>query len=534
MSFIPADDTWPDVSSIVLQSNGKILIGGQFISYGSTKRHRIARLNSDGTLDTSFDPGNGADSGIYSVVLQSNGKILIAGDFNYYNGTRCSHIARLNSDGTLDTSFDSGSDTNSDIFSMALQSDGKVLIGGYFTTYNGIINNHLARLNGDGTLDTSFDPGDGVNGSVSSIVIKNNGKILIGGEFSSSNGTPSHHLAKLNGAGILDTSFDPRNGVNSSISTMALQSDRKIIISGTVSSNGLDLVYIARLNSDGTLDTSFDSGDGPDYNINAITIQSNGKILIGGDFTTYNGISRARIARLNNDGSLDTSFDPGDGVDSSIYSMAIQSDEKILISGYFSSYDGTSRNGIARINSDGTLDTSFDPGDGIDVSSSEIFSTIIQSNGKILIGGNFVSYDGTARIGIARLNSDGALDTSFDPGDGIDTNRFYITSVVLQSNGKILIGGNFTSYNGIGRVDIAKLNSDGSLDTSFNPGVSVGSSGCIYSMAIQGDGKILVGGWFSSYNSISHSNIARLNSDGSLDNNYTGGFNSGVNTILIY
>ena len=127
-----------------------------------------AALAQAGSLDLTFDPGDGADSTIRSVVLQPDGKILIAGDFTSYEGTSRNHIARLNADGSLDTSFDPGTGTNDDTehdepggYPIAVQADGKILIGGHFTNYNGTARNRIARLNADGSLDPSFDPGAG-------------------------------------------------------------------------------------------------------------------------------------------------------------------------------------------------------------------------------------------------------------------------------------------------------------------------------------------------------------------------------------
>jgi uncharacterized delta-60 repeat protein len=356
------------------------------------------------------------------------------------------------SDGSLDTSFDPGTGTNNYIYSTTIQSDGKIIIGGGFTTYNGTGRNRIARLNTDGSLETSFDPGTGANNYIRSTTIQSDGKIIIGGGFTTYNGTGRNRIACLN--------------------------------------------------TDGSLDTSFDLGTGTDGGIESIALQSDGKIIIVGNFTTYNGTARNRIARLNTDGSLDTSFDPGTGANTTIRSTYIQSDGKIIIVGNFTTYNGTARNRIARLNTDGSLDTSFDPGTG---ANSVISTTTLQIDGKIIIVGNFTTYNGTARNRIARLNTDGSLDTSFDPGTGTNNSIF---STTLQSDGKIIIGGVFTTYNGTARNRIARLNTDGSLDTSFDLGT--GTDGGIESIALQSDGKIIIGGWFSTYNGTARNRIARL------------------------
>jgi uncharacterized delta-60 repeat protein len=221
---------------------------------------------------------------------------------------------------------------------------------------------------------------------------------------------------------------------------------------------------------DGSNDLSFNAdkinlGDGPNSTIQTTAIQADGKIIIGGFFTSYNGTAINRIARLNADGSLDTGFNPGMGANNTITTTAIQADGKIIIGGGFTSYNGTAINLIARLNADGSLDTSFNPGTG---ANSAITTTAIQADGKIIIGGAFTSYNGTAINRIARLNADGSLDTGFNPGMGANNT---ISTTAIQADGKIIIGGAFTSYNGtVARNRIARLNADGSLDTGFNPG----------------------------------------------------------------
>ena len=304
-----------------------------------------------GDLDASFNPGSGASYSVYSIALQPDGKVLIGGLFTSYNGTSRYRMARLNADGSLDASFNPGSGANNNVYSIALQPDGKILIGGEFISYNGTYRNYLTRLNADGSLDASFNPGTGASYTVYSIALQPDGKILIGGSFTSYNGT-----------------------------------SRK---------------YIARLNADGTLDASFNPGTGANGYVNSIALQPDGKVLIGGEFASYNRTTRRRIARLNADGSLDASFNPGSGANGSVYSIALQPDGKVLIGGYFTSYNGTSRNRIARLNADGSLDASFNPGTG---ASSTVYPIALQPDGKVLIGGYFTSYNGMGRNRIARIH----------------------------------------------------------------------------------------------------------------------------------
>jgi len=363
-----------------------------------------AQAQTDGTLDTSFNTGTGFDNFVRSIALQPDGKILAGGWlFTSYNGTTQNRIARLDSDGTLDTSFTIGTGFNSSVAvsSIALQPDGKILVGGGFTSYNGTTQNRIARLNPDGTLDTSFTIGTGFGGSVSAIVLQPDGKILVGGDLTSYNGTTQNRIARLNSDGTLDTSFTIGTGFNNGVFAIVLQPDGKILVGGNFTSyNGTAQNRIARLNSDGTLDTSFNTGTGFGGSVSAIVLQPDGKILVGGNFTSYNGTTQNRITRLNSDGTLDTSFNIGTGFNSGVVSIALQPDGKILMGGWFTSYNGTTQNYIARLDSDGTLNTSFNIGTGF---SNAVYEIALQPDGKILVGGWFTSYNGQTANRIVRL-----------------------------------------------------------------------------------------------------------------------------------
>ncbi|MCS6823177.1 MAG: T9SS type A sorting domain-containing protein [Cytophagaceae bacterium] len=311
----------------------------------------------DGVPDLTFNPsdigngyGDGANGVIYALALQSDGKVLIGGDFTSYNGTARNRIARLNADGSLDPTFTPGTGANNYISAISLQSDGKILIGGNFTSYNGTGRNRIARLNADGSLDPTFTPGTGANGEVHSISLQSDGKILIGGHFTSYNGTARNYIARLNANGSLDPTFTPGTGANGEVRSISLQSDGKVLIGGWFTSyNGTGRNFIARLNADGSLDATFNPGTGANSGIYAIALQSDGKVLIGGNFTSYNDTGRNRIARLNANGSLDPTFNPGTGANNTIYAIALQSDGKVLIGGTFTNYNGIGRNRIARI-----------------------------------------------------------------------------------------------------------------------------------------------------------------------------------------
>ncbi len=374
------------------------------------------------------------------------------------------------SPGSLDLSFDPGTGANTLVESIAVQADGKILIGGPFGSYNGTAINGIVRLNSDGSLDTTFDPGAGVMGHVAGqqyhvydIAIQSDGKVILAGAFHNFDNTPRDRIVRLNSDGSIDNTFDPGNGTDGEVRAIALQNDGKILIGGSFTRyyNLSSTPYIVRINPDGTKDNTFTPGNGANSAINSLAIQSDGKILIAGDFTSYDGTTRNRIARVNTDGSLDTGFDPGmgsEGVFPSVRAVRIQDDGKIIAAGYFDSFNGTSRGKIARLNADGSLDPSFDPGTGADLNA--IHKVEILSNNDLILVGGFYNYNGTSRNSIARINADGSLDTDFDPGSGCNNTG---ETLAIQSDGKVLIGGNFGMYDGTSRGHIARVYNDATI-----------------------------------------------------------------------
>jgi uncharacterized delta-60 repeat protein len=412
--------------------------------------------------------------------------------------------------GSLDPTFSTAvSGGIASVWATAVQPDGKVILGGSFTTVGtttGLSN--LVRLNADGSVDGTFNAS--TNGSVYSVTVQADGKILIGGGFTSVNGS----------------TVNSTTGVN----------------------------RIARLNADGSRDTAFNASGGvglggANGSVGSVTLQADGKILIGGYFTSVNGSTVStmtgvnRIARLNADGSRDTAFNASGGVglggaNGWVYSVTVQADGKILIGGNFTSVNGstvsttTGVNCIARLNADGSRDTAFNTSGGIGLGGANniIHSVAVQADGKILIGGRFTSVNGstvsstTGVNRIARLNADGSRDTAFNTsgGTGLGGVNDWVESLALQADGKILIGGLFTSVNGstvsstTGVNRIARLNADGSRDTAFNTSGGIGLGGAdnwVESVAVQADGKILIGGGFSSVNGTERRLLARLNND---------------------
>jgi len=363
----------------------------------------LAALDFPVTVESGFDPqaeGTWAPN-VDSILVQPDGKIVVAGDFVSLGGEPRTNLARLHPDGTLDTQFNPGSDNG--VWTLALQTDGKILVGGNFTTLGRQPRNYLGRLHADGTLDETFSPV--ANSWVRSLALQADGKILVGGDFTALGGQPRSRIGRLNADGTLDSAFNPgvsnSSGFPSSVSTLALQPDGKILVSGAFTSlGGQSRDYLGRLNPDGTLDSFFNPAIGT-Y-LNTMAVQADGKILVGGDFATF---------RLNPDGTPDSLFHPP-AMDWSdrVETLVVQADGRILVGGYFSRLAGQPRSNLGRLHPDGTVDESLNVGDV----NSQVSALALQEDGKILVGGVFDSVEGYPRYGIARLQNSAPAPRSLD------------------------------------------------------------------------------------------------------------------------
>jgi uncharacterized delta-60 repeat protein len=608
------------ISVIKKQPDGKFLIGGTFTEINGQITAAVARLNSDGTVDTTFSSpefgnGTGVGGAILAIGVQSNGKIVVGGNIFGVNNINNRKLYRLNPDGSLDNTFQSPSfDSNSTqaiVNDLEIQADDKIVAGGGFSILNGGASSNFARFNANGTLDTTFNNFTTV-GIIYNVEIQSDGKILTGGNT----------IARRNTDGSSDSSFSSPSMASATIFSIKPLSDGKIIIAGSFGSvNGFAQGNVARLNADGSLDINFNlNNSGANDLVSDVLVATDGKLIITGFFTTFNSISHQKIVRLNTDGTLDASFQNNpqfanlyakdseffadgkiligggiqigttpqlqrlntDGsVDSSInYNVALagkvreilqQPDGKILIAGQFSAVNGVKRNSLARLNLDGSLDNTFVPYFNTSFSQQIINAIALQPDGKIVIG----SFSG---VTLARLNSDGTQDTSFnlsistnsgvvdvavlpngqilaggdlilnnsqtkkilrfDSNGSLDTTfaisqpNATVYKINLQSNGKIFIGGAFTQVGASIRGRVALLSSDGSLDSTFNP--PGGANGDVYNVDVQTDGKVIVSGLFTGLNgSLNQQRIGRFNADGSLDTSFVQSVNAAVNALKI-
>jgi len=365
-SFVPPDLTFGganegSVSRVVVQPDGRIVWLGSFSAIAAVQRPGLVRLFADGTADFSFDPGTGA-------------------------GTP--------------SSFNPAVGGNSALSDMALQPDGKLLVVGSFTNFNGLIRRGAVRLNSDGSVDESFDPGAGANAPLSAAAVLNDGSILVGGAFTSFGGMPRTNLVRLSPNGSLDTAFT--TSIAQPVTSMTRQTDGKILCAAGRIQAARSSAKVLRLFADGSLDPSFTNGAGPNEVVFYAQPAPAGKVVIVGYFSSVNGTNRYRIARLNEDGGLDLSFDPAPagftlGANATAESVAVQPDGKIVLGGSFGGFSTYTRRNIMRLNTDGSIDSSFgyEPLSGAD---STVKLVTLQNDGNVLISGLFNTVNGVTFI----------------------------------------------------------------------------------------------------------------------------------------
>lgn len=540
------------VSALVLQPDGRLLLGGSFTSLVpnggvSLTRSYVARLNVDGTVDSSFQVQVNKD--VQALGLQGDGRIVIGGIFTQLRVNSLTavvnrnRVARLNADGTPDTTLDPAG--TGLVTVQAIQSDGKIVIGGSFGIMGGLTRNYLARLNVDGTVDTAFKPV--INSPVGSIAIQADQSILIGGSFTNIDGIAQSFLARLKPDGSLDTSFVPM--MASTVSAIAVQSDGKIIVSGAflgITPAGGEFAarnHFARLTSTGALDPDFNPNS--DGSANVITVLGDGKILVGGDFGGFapnNGTSvlRSYSAKLNSDGTVDTTYDPQPN--GPVRAQVVQDDGKIVLAGEFVTIAPkgaapTIRYYLVRLNSDSTIDTAYNPRASTFVSA----LALQKADGKIIAGGQFDFFrpgDDPAktvdRSRIARINTDGTIDTTYDPHMSGQ-----VLSLLMLSSGKVIAAGGFTALKPAGRdlaltpYRIVRLNVDGTVDGGFDPGVTTQNGGSVETLALQPDSKLLVAGAFNGLSGSRSSNLTRFTASGNVDASYFPNPNGPVSSVLV-
>jgi uncharacterized delta-60 repeat protein len=551
------------IYSVGVQNDGKIIVAGTILVPDDCTRCGdginklvLIRYSNDGSLDNSFgdhgkvmlnfDFEDSNTAGSIFITLK-NEKITLAS--SVYNGSNFDiALTRYNSNGSPDINFNIGGQHPADFgrndfpSSLTIQNDGKILVaawtGGLYEEE--VKDFALVRYNSDGTLDNNFDDDGklttdfGFNDFANSVLVQNDGKIIMAGGTTLTRNW-DFALARYNSNGSLDNVFadDGKKigyvpvGVGE-LNNISIQS-RKIVVAGQADDTLNQKFFISRYNLDGSIDSTFGEngkqttgfGNGNSFmSSNTLVIQNDGKIVVGGFFRQ--NPSNFAISRYNVDGTLDSSFSEdgkkvtnfGNYAFTEIYALAVQKDDKIVVAGAATDVSFNSHLIIVRYNPDGSLDKTFS-GDGILINDFGIaFSLAIQDDGKILVAGPST---------VSRFNSDGSPDLTFSAG-GTQTTVIYARRVVVQNDGKILVGGSFVN-NGNEDFGIARFNSDGSIDKTFNQtgvlSAHIGMFSSVDDIDVQPDGRIILSGIvYSDLNFRGDVLILRLNSDGSYDNGF--------------
>ena len=374
-----------------------------------------------GNVDVSFYISSGPNGAVNQVVELSDGKLLIVGNFTEVDHKRRHRIARLNADGSLDEQFNPPVGPNNEVSCLAVLDDGQILIGGPFDRFGSTNRANIAVLNPDGTLNLTNKIA--AEGRVNRIVIAQDGRIL---------GCGDGFVRRWNPNFTPDTTFKTFNFDGVALA-MEIQLDEKIVVVGAMSGDGGGLRQnIARLEPNGAVDKSFKVGSGANDRIDDLAIQPDGKILIAGAFTSFNGVLRGRIARLNIDGSLDTSFATQTGATGG----------RMVRVGHFGLRDMTA-----------------------------IHSILLQADGRIVVTGEFNAFGNIPVGNFVRLFEDGSIDQNSITGTGFpsppDLQNWYneyntfssrwVTWVQPIANGGLFVAGNFPGMNGVPRSRMVKL-----------------------------------------------------------------------------
>lgn len=375
-------------------------------------------------------------------------------------------------------------------------------------------------------INNGLNPGTGANNTVYAVEVQQDGYIIIGGAFTKYNNIPRNRIARLKSDLSLDETFDPGAiGFNNVVQAVALQGN-KIIVGGafTATSQGTPVKCLARLNSNGSLDTTFASSNfqmGPQMQdiprVMCLGFQSNGMIIAGGTFHIINnssGFTKTNLARFSANGTPDNTFTSAltkyMGIVRDIYVMT---DNSIVAGGMYLRI-GSSLNMLYKVNANGAVDTGFNMAQQV-LNETGVYA-IERTSSKLLVGGNFRFYDAIGPQDIAQISSTGAIDPTslFNPQLSSDS---AIASIALNSsNNSIYIGGSFVTYNNNNSIRIARLNSNGSFDSSFNTGTGFTnnpSGGSVYALKLYTDNnilKLLTGGTFTAYNGNQAKYITRL------------------------
>jgi uncharacterized delta-60 repeat protein len=506
-----------EVKTIKLLPDGSMLLGGGFTQVGGVNRYRIARILPNGQVDSSFAPISESiayiNGTVWAIELQSDNKLLIGGDFSFfYNGANAySRLIRLNSDGSLDTTFRVA--INDSVRTIAIQSTGKLVIGGLFKNINTTSVFRLARLTANGVLDPSWTAQS--DGIVHRILVRQDDKLVVVGNFTAIAGASRKRIVQLTADGVFDPGFvGYSEGPN--VYTAHLLGNGNILIAGDfVTVNGASHSRIAQLDVTGAIVPDFQAAlDGAGY---AIGVNADDTMIIGGAFALVNGAARNNVALLSRSGIVDLPFNlQSNGI---VYAFSSTPKGETVAGGSFSTMDGQVVNGLARLTPSATVDASFLP-----TVIGSVYSLLVAPDGTLTVGGAFSKIAGQSYANLVRFDAADTLVSGFTPNPNGP-----VFSIMRHAGDQLLVAGNFTQIGGASFQHLVRLNRDGVPDATFAPNPSAP----VRTLAADVHNGIVVGGAFTTISGHAAGRLARLASDGSHDATFAASANADVYALLV-
>ncbi len=559
------------VHAIARLDDGKLLIGGDFTSVGGVFQTRLARLNPDGSRDSSF--GNPVTGGSVRVIhVAPNGDVLIGGENLSVTDLAIpmGALVRFKADGSIDLAFkpvssgrvdaiiDDGADgfylggtftnvagqpnaffarinalgasisgnllgVNAPLHSLLRDAaSGAIFLGGEFTQLGGLPVNRIARLRSDNVRDTRFVAD--INGSVLALSLTRNGDLLVGGEFTQVNGASRLNFVRLTARGAINTDY-PERGIDNRVRAVVERGDGDIVIAGDFTRvSNKSHKRIIQFDENSSRSVVLGGTDAP---IHALQLLSGDHLVFGGEFTDAGGFARNRLARTDGHGIMDETLDTAiNGIVTTVVRLPTH---QWLIGGDFTQFDNATRTGLALMNSIGSVITPLSGSADAQLNGVPLAMAALPS-GDIVIAGEFTSAYNAGAGYVIRTNGDASQRSPFAnfSADANDTVR----ALAVQQDGKIFIGGDFSQVGGINRAGIARLNADGTLDATFNALLSGGA--VVRAIALQRDGKVVIGGTFSSASGTLRNHLVRVNGAGGvLDTTFDPNPNGRIDTLLL-
>ena len=513
-------------------ADGSVIVGGQFTSIAGQPRQNLAKINSDGTLDPTWNPG--ANSVVSTVAIDISGSVFVGGYFNNIGGQAKTYLAKLAGTGTGAVDATWSPQPNSSVLALASDGSGNLYVGGYFQSIGGQARNYLAKLStsGAGVADPIWSPNP--NQAVTTLATDGGGSIYAGGYFQSIGGQARTNLAKLSpiGAGAADGIWNP--APNSSVQALAVDGGGNVFAAGYFSNiGGQTRFFLAKLSISGAGAADPTWNPAPDSSVFALTLDGSGSIFVGGAYQNIGGQTRHAIAKLSTTGTglADTSWDAGTiAYGSATYNyaapvnaIALTNAGSLIAGGTLLSVNGQQRLGLAALSiTDASLLPATDS-----IRAATVKALAAQPGGGMIVGGDFNLADSQQRNNLLRLQADGTLDPLWNPGaDDV------VNALAIDSSGSIYVAGNFYFIGGVGEAGIAKLASDGSVNAGWHANVS--SYLGIRSLGLDSIGDVYIGGYFNYIAGQPRNLIAKLSGvTGLLDPNWNPGADNAPSMLEI-